>query len=176
MNQGIKLLELRQPIVSDEHAFRAAVAEFRCYDPDWTFAFHFDEKTDFAKYVQKVKDWSEGKDLGEFVPNTFLVAVVGSKIVGRVSLRHELNDFLLREGGHIGYGVVPSERRKGYAKEMLRQTLPIARKLGLAKVLLTCDDNNEGSARTIEAHGGILENKILDSGMTFAKRRYWIDL
>ncbi len=104
-NRGIKLLELRQIIVSDERAFRAAVADFKCYDPDWTFAFHFDEKTDFAKYVQKVKDWSEGKDLGEFVPNTFLVAVVGSKIVGRVSLRHELNDFLLREGGHIGYGV-----------------------------------------------------------------------
>ncbi len=71
---------------------------------------------------------------------------------------------------------MPSERRKGYAKEMLRQMLPIARKLGLAKVLLTCDDNNEGSARTIEAYGGILENKILNSGMTVAKRRYWIEL
>ncbi len=80
MSRGIKLLELRQPIVSDERAFRAAVAEFRSYDPDWTFAFHFDEKTDFAKYVQKVRDWSEGKDLGEFVPNTFLVAVVSGTV------------------------------------------------------------------------------------------------
>lgn len=173
---GAALLEIRRPVLSDEHAFRIAVADFKARDPDWTFAFHFDEKTDFAQYVQRVKDWSEGKDLGEFVPNTFLVAVVEGKIVGRVSLRHELNAFLLREGGHIGYGVVPSERRKGYAKEMLRQTLPIARKLGLTRVLLTCDDNNEGSARTIEAHGGILENKILDPGMTVAKRRYWIDL
>lgn len=104
------------------------------------------------------------------------MAVVTGKIVGRVSLRHELNDFLLREGGHIGYGVVPSERRKGYAKEILRQTLELASRLGIKRVLLTCDDNNEGSSRTIEAHAGKLENKILEPGMSVAKRRYWIDL
>jgi predicted acetyltransferase len=170
------MLELRLPTLSDEGTFREAVAEFKANDPNFTFAFEFDEKADFGIYLQRLQGWVEGKDLGDFVPNTFLVAVVRHKIVGRVSLRHELNDFLLRLGGHIGYGVVPSERRKGYATEMLRQSLALARNLGITGVLLTCDDDNEGSARTIEAHCGILENKILQPGMSVAKRRYWIDL
>jgi predicted acetyltransferase len=169
------MLELRKLVSSDEHAFRAAVVEFKTHNPAWPFAFQFDDQTDFVSYVQKVGNWALGKDLGEFVPNSFLVAVVAGKIVGRVSLRHELNEFLLREGGHIGYGVVPSERRKGYAKEILRQSLQLARGLGIKRVLLTCDDNNEGSSRTIEAHGGKLENKILSPGMTIEKRRYWIE-
>ena len=70
----------------------------------------------------------------------FLVAVVGEDIVGRVSLRYELTAALREEGGHIGYGVVPSQRRRGYATQMLRGTLDRARSRGLERVLLTCDD------------------------------------
>ena len=170
------MLDLRPIQLSDETAFRSAFEEFKAETPPWDFAFQYDENTNFANYVQLVGNWAKGKDVGPFVPNTFLVAFVSGKAVGRVSIRHELNDYLLREGGHVGYGVVPSERRKGYAKEILRLTLPITKSLGLNRILLTCDDDNEGSSRTIEAHGGILENKVIEAGMTVAKRRYWIDL
>jgi len=171
------MLELRSPTLSDELAFRAAVAEFKLHDPEWHFAFHFTEATDFSAYVERVRNQTKGKDLGDFVSNTYLIAVVGNKVVGRVSLRHELNAFLSKKGGHIGYGVVPSERRRGYAKEILRQTLPIAKELGLTRVLLTCDDDNIASARTIERNGGILEGIVSDESESPAVfRRYWINL
>lgn len=96
--------------------------------------------------------------------------------MGRLAIRHSLNDFLLKIGGHIGYGVVPQFRRMGYAKKMLELALPIAKELGVTKVLLTCDDNNLGSIKTIEANGGQLENTVASGDGKPLKRRYWIDL
>ena len=85
------------------------------------------------------------------------------------------NDFLLRLGGHIGYAVVPEFRRQGYATAMLRQSVDIARhRFGLTRVLLTCDDDNVGSIRTIEKNGGVLENVIAGPDLLKPKRRYWI--
>lgn len=170
------MLELRRLQPSDEAAFRNAYEEFKAHTPPWDFAFQYDETTNFEDYVRLLANWAKGKDIGSFVPNTYLVAFVNGKAVGRVSIRHTLNDQLLQDGGHVGYGVVPSERRKGFAREILRLTLPIAKSLGLERILLTCDDDNEGSSRVIEAHGGILENKVIAPGMRVAKRRYWIDL
>ena len=108
------------------------------------------------------------------VPSTllFLVNDAETKIYGAVDIRHDLNEHLLNFGGHIGYGIVPGERRKGYAKEQLRLALPIARALGITKVLICCDDENIASARTIESAGGVLEDKR-ESGGTLT-RRYWV--
>ncbi len=93
---------------------------------------------------------------------------------GAISLRHALNDFLLRAGGHIGYGVRPSARGRGLATWALRSVLPHARALGLEKVLVTCDDDNVASALTIERAGGVLEDvRDTELGRT---RRYWITL
>jgi predicted acetyltransferase len=97
-------------------------------------------------------------------------------IVGRVSIRYELNDYLFRFGGHVGYAVAPSFRRRGYATEILRQTLPIVRSIGLKRILLTCDDDNVASQRVIEVNGGVLENVVWEEGLRVPKRRYWIDL
>ena len=109
-------------------------------------------------------------------PSTFLFAFAGPSIVGRVSIRHALNPYLERVGGHIGYVVVPEFRRRGVATEMLRQALVIARdELGLGRVLVTCDDDNVGSIRTIEKNGGVLESVVADPEMATPKRRYWID-
>lgn len=79
------------------------------------------------------------------------------RIVGMIDIRHRLNDHLRLYGGHIGYSVRPDERRKGYAKRMLALALPEAKKRGIDRVLVTCDDDNEGSRRTIEANGGRFE-------------------
>jgi predicted acetyltransferase len=92
------------------------------------------------------------------------------EFVGSVSLRHELNAFLFEEGGHIGYSVRPSKRRQGIATRALDLTLDVARGIGLDQVLVTCDDDNAASARTIEACGGELED------VRNGKRRYWIVL
>ena len=94
--------------------------------------------------------------------------------LGVITLRHALNDFLLRAGGHIGYSVRPSARRRGLASWALRSVLPEARSLGLERVLVTCDDANVASARTIQHAGGVLEDvRDTELGRT---RRYWIAL
>jgi predicted acetyltransferase len=110
------------------------------------------------------------------VPTTFLFAFVATRIVGRVSIRHSLNEFLERVGGHIGYVVVPEFRRLGYATTMLRLSVQIAReKLGIGRILVPCDDDNIGSIRAIEKNGGILENDISGPDLDKPKRRYWVE-
>ena len=95
-----------------------------------------------------------------------------NKIVGIINARHELNDYLLNFGGHIGYSVRKSERRKGYGKKMLNYTSEFLFSLGLEKILITCDKNNIASKRTIESCGGILENEVIEETRTTL--RYWI--
>lgn len=91
-------------------------------------------------------------------------------VIGFLQLRHTLSDHLLEEGGHIGYSIRPTYRRRGHATRALGLALQRARQLGLDRVLVTCDDDNLTSARTIESQGGLLEDVRAD------KRRYWITL
>lgn len=112
----------------------------------------------------------------QWVPATQFVCVRAAdrRIVGMIQVRHRFNDYLAEYGGHIGYSVRPDERRKGYAIWMLAHVLPEARKIGLDRVLVTCDDDNEGSRRTIEANGGVFERKTELEGDIL--RRYWFNL
>lgn len=170
-------LKLRSLRPEDEASFKDAIAAFKNETPPFEFAFDFDESIPFNEYIKKLEGWSLGKGLpGQFVPSTFLVGVVDGQIVGRLSLRHRLNDFLEKIGGHIGYGVIPSCRRQGYATEMLMQAFPICLSLGVEKVLITCDADNLGSRKVIERCGGILENITNDPQLKVQKRRYWIDI
>lgn len=93
-------------------------------------------------------------------------------MVGAVNIRHYLNDSLLLDGGHIGDGVRPSERRKGIASKMISLALLECKKLGIEKVLMVCNKNNIGSAKSIKNNGGILENEIFVNGVIV--QRYWI--
>ncbi|MBW6435405.1 GNAT family N-acetyltransferase [Actinoplanes hulinensis] len=128
----------------------------------------------FARWVAGLHE-AEGAALFEgWVPCTFRWIVEGDRYLGAIALRHELNDFLLDAGGHIGYGVRPSARGRGLAGWALAGILPEARKLGMARVLLTCKVDNPASARTIERGGGVLEDiRVTELGTL---RRYWITL
>lgn len=90
------------------------------------------------------------------------------EVVGFLNLRHVLNDFLLEEGGHIGYSIKPSARRRGHASAALGLAVTAAAGLGIGRVLVTCEEDNAASRRTIEANGGVLED------VRKGKRRYWI--
>ena len=92
------------------------------------------------------------------------------EVIGFLAIRHRLNDFLLEEGGHIGYSVRPARRGEGHATRALALALDRAAELGIDRVLVTCDEDNEPSRRTIEGNGGVLED------VRKGKRRYWIDL
>jgi predicted acetyltransferase len=104
-----------------------------------------------------------------WVTCTFLWMVEEDDYVGSLSLRHELSDFLLQEGGHIGYSVRPSARRRGHATEALRQAIPLAATHGIPRLLVTCAEHNAGSRAVIEANGGVYEDSRNGT------RRYWID-
>ncbi|MBA2282829.1 MAG: GNAT family N-acetyltransferase [Actinomycetota bacterium] len=167
-------LRLRPLGPLDEAPFVAAQRSLEATD-GFPFGFAHEEGMDWGAYLAGIEAHRRGDDLPDhLVPATFLVADVGGTIVGRSSIRHELNDFLAHEGGHIGYGVLVEHRRRGYATEILRQSLVIARAVGVERALVTCDDDNAGSAAVIERCGGGLQDVVeADDGRTV--RRYWID-
>ena len=110
-----------------------------------------------------------------WTPATQYVALDGDcRIIGMIDLRHRLNDFLAEYGGHIGYSVRPGERRRGVAARMLAEVLEIARERGMQRLLVTCDEGNEASRRTIERSGGVFERTTRHESMTIL--RYWIEL
>lgn len=114
---------------------------------------------------------------GTQVPSDMYLAVrkCDNRIVGIIDLRHHINHPILGTwGGHTGYSVRPSERRKGYATEMLRLNIQNARALGIERLLVTCDDTNIASEKTILANGGAFEKIIEVDGCGI--KRYWIDM
>ncbi len=138
-------------------------------DQEWTRAQAADP-AEFARLVEAVRrDADPGAPLPEnIVHQTVLWYVDGDEWLGRLSIRHVLNRFLREIGGHIGYVVRPSARRRGHATQMLAESLPFAASLGIDPALVTCDTDNEGSRRVIEACGGKLEDE------RHGKLRYWV--
>ena len=163
---------LRPPLPEDQDQVRLAQQELA----EDGFNFALGDPEAWESYLAKVERDRVGRDLPPGrVPATMLYAVAGDHLVGRVHIRHELTPALLEEGGHIGYGVRPAFRRRGYATQMLRQGLAVVRDLGVERALVTCDDGNPGSIATIESCGGVLEDTRPREGGSLT-RRYWIDL
>lgn len=130
--------------------------------------------SDFNLYLDKLER-KEAEDL--YVPDSvfFCKDLDRDYFVGAVNIRHYLNDDLLYTGGHIGDGIRPSERFKGYGTKMLSLALGECKKLGINKVLICCDKDNIPSAKTIIRNGGILENEVIDENNKLVQR-YWINL
>jgi predicted acetyltransferase len=146
-----------------------------------------DDQTEIGRYVSERQDaWSSdaafrafveeihAQRLEEtprpvgFVPDTELWWVEGDEFLGRVGIRHRLTPALLEAGGHIGYDVRPSARRRGHATAMLREALIVARGLGIESALVTCNVDNVGSRTVIERNGGVLEDERA------GKLRFWV--
>ncbi|MGF0115171.1 GNAT family N-acetyltransferase [Promicromonospora sp. Marseille-Q5078] len=162
-------LTLRPPRPDDETVLRRMHDRLRA--DGFTFLQH---EGPWDEVLAAVRRESLGEDLAPGrVRSEFLVADVDGVPVGRVSVRHELNEYLYEVGGHVGYAVAPEHRRRGYATAMLRQSVALLAKGGVERVLVTCDDDNAGSVAVIEACGGVLEDVRTRGDET--KRRYWID-
>ena len=134
-----QMLVLRRPRNDEEGEFLRA---HRATTPEVPYFLHYyDEGMSLSRYLEVLEERERGVNLPpNHVPSTFLFAFKGERLIGRVSIRHMLNDLLLRVGGHIGYVVVPEFRRQGHATAILRLALQFAHdKLGHDRVLVTCD-------------------------------------
>lgn len=139
---------------------------------DWDYE---EVASDFPRLVRALRARKTNPLPGK-VPETIYWLIHDTTFIGRLGLRHELNDSLMLFGGNIGYEIRPTWRRRGYGKAILRLGLEKARASGLTRVLVTCDDTNIGSSRIIEANGGIWQDTQLLPGRTVPTRRYWITL
>ena len=163
---------LALPNVKYRDSFIAATREFQNEGvrPPWSYEAlteHFDE------YVTTIQEHSE-QPLPGFVPQTSYWLIVNGYYAGTIDIRHRLTPALRKFGGHIGYQIRPSMRQKGYGTLQLKLCLPYVWQMNIDRALITCDDDNIGSQKIIEANGGILQDKV-DNGRAALTRRYWID-
>ena len=160
-SQLIEMLDEWEADIRDNHSRRSPWAIFQ---GDWH---------DFDRYLAEL-DVDENPDEG-LVPESvlFLLNEEKDRLVGAVGIRHRLNDYLLREGGHIGGGIRPIERNRGYGSKMLRLALDECRAMGMGRVLVVCDKDNIPSARTIVKNGGVLEDERMNSKGVLVQRYYF---
>jgi predicted acetyltransferase len=171
--------QLLVPTAAVHRSFLAAWDELRPSEERWMGAHGISEDwtreeaadpIEFGRMVAEIRREADPSAVlpPDLVPQTVLWFVDGREWFGRLSIRHSLTPALLELGGHIGYMVRPSARRKGYATQMLTQSLPIAAGLGIDPALVTCDNDNDASRKVIQAAGGEFEDE------RHGKLRYWV--
>ena len=164
-------MHLELPSLAHPESFLAAVEEFRAEG----FVVR-ERKDDFEEHVRLSLAHSRGEELGNLVPQTDFWMIDEDGFAGRVSIRHRLNERLERFGGHMGYEVRPSKRRRGYASLAARLALDEARKLGLERLLITCDETNVASRKVIEGIGGVLQDRVEWDEPRPATLRFWVEV
>ena len=175
---SVTTLRLIEPNIELEESHKSFLEEYQRRGESvhpWVVAEPYDR---FSDYVAMLNDASKGLRLPpKFVAHsTFWLVDADNEIVAISNLRHELNDFLLAYGGHVGYGVRPSVWRRGYATEILKQTLVRAKERGIDKVRISCSKDNLASSKAILRNGGKLDDEVFIPEHGEVICRYWIDL
>lgn len=168
-------LYLRVPNEADEAAVWDYRAEYLAAGSEPNGMANLAQVQRYADFLAHFRSYAREEDCPPgFVPGTQYIAVRKSdgRIVGMLNFRHRLNDYLENFGGHAGYSVRPSERGHGYAAQMVELLKPIAKEMGISRLLITCDRENPASAGTIRSAGGILENEVEEDGRW--TQRWWV--
>ena len=170
-------IHLREPDERDREQVMAYRKEFLAIGSRMDGTSALDQYDDFDAWLANVRnhEYPETVPTGHVTGTEYLALDEHEHLVGMTNLRHYLNDYLLTYGGHIGYSVRPSERKNGYATQMLRLTLGKAKARGIEKVRICCDHYNIASAKAIRANGGVLEDEAYDSLDGMLTQRYWIE-
>lgn len=169
---------LTRPDVKYKRSYLEALHEFHLEGR------HLDEdygqvSSNFERYVEVQRDRADETKIPHgWVPESYFWLIDNDEYIGTTRLRHYLTPSLRQYGGHIGYEIRPSKRLQGYGKEILRLALQEARQRGITRALVTCNRDNIGSRKIIEANGGVFEGEdpVWSGGTTIHERRYWIDI
>jgi predicted acetyltransferase len=172
----IETARLVRPDIAFRDSYLDAVSEFNAEGRNLGVHTPKPDET-FDDFILRIRAMDQAATIPDgFVPQTNFWLVDGDTYIGRLSLRHYLNDSLRLIGGHIGYAVRPSMRCRGYGTQALALGLDEARRLGLTRVLLTCDQKNIASRRIIERNGGVLEDEITIDDPEGIRCLYWMTL
>lgn len=161
---------LKLPSLQDKSKMLDYIEEFRNFDEDYV-PMDFEKDMIYEEWLQKIEDLRTGKNLHDKkVPMTYYFIMDDDKIVGHIKIRHNIQtDFLSKIGGHIGCGVRPSERKKGYATKGLELALIECKKMGIDDVMVSCKKENVGSAKCIQNNGGVFEGEVDCRGDIYLK-------
>ena len=170
---------LIEPTEKLSDAFYDLIKDFRTEDPNYIpTGIPCETKNDIPAYIQKTRDYAQGLNLPDpwWVPCSTYWLTQNNKILGLTGLRHHLTDNLKDFGGHIGYSIRPSERKKGYGSLILKLALQKARDRNISRVLITCDTNNIPSQKIIKNNAGKLGSESFSNQVNRITQRYWITI
>ena len=170
-------MELTEPTTLYRDSYRSYVDEFKEKNEELVpFCIEFDNEP-FEAFLERLRNLSNGIGVPEgFVAHSTFWLVDDENVVAVSNLRHQLTKSLKREGGHIGYSVRPSMRKRGYGRIVLERTLKMAGKIGIQDVLITCDRENTGSIGVILANGGVFDSDEYLPERNSVINRYWISI
>ncbi len=175
MYGGPQMLKLVKPTLALQPAYLSFYEEWKASAEDMIPWVIGKDPSNFEAMIETLLNQEKGIGLPEgYVPDsTFWLVNEEYRILGVVNIRHELSEYLLNAGGHIGYGIRPAERRKGYATQLLKLALEKTKELGIERVLVVCDAINTGSEKTIRNNGGVEDTDFVEDNGNVIKR-YWI--